>query len=364
VSRYPLAIAAAAFAIGGTYYLAPGLLEIRPGGSLLSSPTSAGLPLIQTAEAAEKAVDDPRLLHWQSEGWQTNFSKLEIDPASVLSGGPPRDGIPSIDDPQFIPVADEGEIPDREPVVSVVVNGDARAYPLRIMMWHEIVNDEVGGVPLAVTYCPLCNASIVFEATLDGTPLEFGTTGKLRNSDLIMYDRRTQSWWQQFSGEAIAGEYAGRSLKMLPSRLDSWARFKQEHPDGKVLIPSNPEMRAYWRNPYANYDSAAAPFLFKGTLPVGIHAMERVVLVRGDDPFAIALPLLEKEGEIREGDKVLRWEAGQASALDTASIAEGRDVGNVTVERMVDGNPVPVVHDVTFAFVVNAFEPTLIIRTE
>jgi hypothetical protein len=310
---------------------------------------------------ASPVLADPA--SWQQEGWRTDFADLTVDPSEIVTVIA-RDRIPSIDDPLFVFVGEEKSLPDREPVMSVVVNGEARAYPLRIMMWHEIVNDTVGGVRVAVTYCPLCNASIVFDATVDGTPLQFGTTGKLRHSDLVMYDRQTQSWWQQFSGEAIAGQYAGRSLKMIPSRLDSWARFKQEHPDGAVLVPNNPEMRSYWANPYEGYDSALFPFLFKGTLPDGIPALERVVLVRDDEPFAIALPLLEAQGEIREGDILVQWKPGQASALDAATIAEGRDVGNVTVERLVDGTREPVVHDVTFAFVVNAFEPTLIIRTQ
>jgi hypothetical protein len=123
-------------------------------------------------------------------------------------------------------------------------------------------------------------------------------------------------------------------------------------------------MRAYWRNPYDGYDSSVIPFLYRGTLPDGIRALERVVLVRADDPFAIALPLLQAKGTIREGNIVLTWEPGQASALDTAEIAEGKDVGNVTVTRVVGGRSEPVLHDVTFAFVVNAFEPTLVIRQE
>ncbi len=300
---------------------------------------------------------------WQREGWQTDFDTLTVAPAEILSVIP-RDRIPSIDAPTFMPVVKETTLGDREPVIGLTVNGEARAYPLRVMMWHEIANDKIGGVPVVVTYCPLCNASIVFESAVDGTQLEFGTTGKLRHSDLIMYDRQTESWWQQFSGKGIAGAHAGRKLKMIPSRLDSWARFRAEHPDGKVLVPNNPAMRHYWENPYRGYDTAPAPFLFKGALPDGIPALERVVLVRGEEPFAVALPLLAREGEIREGDIVLTWTPGQASALDTSEIAGGRDVGNVTVVRMVDGTPEPVVYDVTFAFVVNAFEPTLSIRTE
>lgn len=300
---------------------------------------------------------------WAREGWKTDFDKVNVDTSEIMSIIP-RDQIPSIDDPKFVAVSEETDLPDREPVMSVEINGDARAYPLRIMMWHEIVNDTVGDLPVAVTYCPLCNASIVFDRTIDGEAVEFGTTGKLRNSDLVMYDRSSQTWWQQFSGEAIVGEHVGKTLDMVPSRLASWASFKEEYPDGKVLVPNNERMRAYWRNPYTGYDSATAPFLFAGPLPTGIPAMERVIMVRGKTPLAIALPVLEREKRIEEGDLVVTWEPGQASALDSGTIAEGRDVGNVEVFRMVDGKEEPVVHDVTFAFVVNAFEPTLTIRTQ
>ena len=300
---------------------------------------------------------------WSGEGWETDFSKLTVPPSEITSviG---RDNIPSIDEPLFVNVDAEATLADREPVISLAINGDARAYPLRIMMWHEIVNDVVGGVPVVVTYCPLCNAALVFESTLDGESLEFGTSGKLRDSDLIMYDRKTESWWQQFSGEGIAGIHAGRELKMIPSRLDSWTRFKAANPEGRVLVPNDPTMRAYWQNPYGGYDSAIVPFLFDGRLPDGIPALERVVLVRVEPPFAVALPLLHEKRVLHEGDYVVSWEPGQASALDTTTIADGKDVGNVTVERMVGGKLEPVVHDVTFAFVVNAFEPTVIIRTE
>ena len=349
-----LTIGALALALGGTGFL---VLEPRNG-------DSGPLTLVRAADAANT---DAMVQNFLREGWQTDFSKVNIDMGDIMSGGPPRDGIPSIDDPKFVPVdSAELDLSDREPVISLVVNGEAKAYPLRVMMWHEIANDEIGGMPVAVTYCPLCNASIVFDATVDGRPLEFGTTGKLRNSDLVMYDRETETWWQQFSGEGIVGDMVGTKLKMLPSRLDSWGRFKEEHPDGQVLVPNNEQMRAYWRNPYTGYDSSSAPFLYRGTLPEGIKALERVVLVRdeGTAPFAIALPVLENAKRVEQDGVVLTWEPGQASALDTSAIAEGRDVGNVEVFRTVDGKKQPVVHDVTFAFVVAAFEPTLSIRTE
>ncbi|MHA1549579.1 MAG: DUF3179 domain-containing protein [Alphaproteobacteria bacterium] len=273
-----------------------------------------------------------------------------------------RDQIPAINDPVFRPASDDVGLAAVDPVVALVMDGVARAYPLRIMMWHEIVNDVVDGRPITVTYCPLCNSAIVFDATVDGLARDFGTTGKLRFSDLVMYDRQSHTWWQQFSGEGLIGKYAGERLTMIPSRLESWEQFKTAHPDGEVLVPNDSRMRQYWRNPYSGYDTAPSPFLFRGALPEGIPAMERVVLVRAQAPFAIALPLLQERGEIREGDIVVRWQAGQASALDAAEIVKGRDVGTVSVTDARDG--APVVHDVTFAFVVNAFEPTLVVRTQ
>jgi hypothetical protein len=133
---------------------------------------------------------------------------LAVDIAEIRSVIP-RDGIPAIDNPQFVPVTAGLDLADREPVIGLVINGDAKAYPLRIMMWHEIANEVVGGVPVAVTYCPLCNTALAFESTVAGTALDFGVTGKLRFSDLVMYDRQTESWWQQFSGRALVGAYAG-----------------------------------------------------------------------------------------------------------------------------------------------------------
>ncbi len=138
------------------------------------------------------------------------------------------------------------DLEPQEPVISLDFGGDARAYPLRVMMWHEIVNDMVDGRPVAVTYCPLCNSSLVFDRVVGGRVLDFGTTGKLRHSDLVMYDRQTESWWQQFTGEAIAGEMAGTELKRIPSRLEAYSSFVERHPNGKILVPRNPLARA-WR---------------------------------------------------------------------------------------------------------------------
>ncbi|MDQ4106365.1 MAG: DUF3179 domain-containing protein, partial [Actinomycetota bacterium] len=146
--------------------------------------------------------------------FETDFSRHSVPYSEIRSGGPPKDGIPAIDEPRFVGVAEADRwLETREPVILLRVADKVRAYPIQIIMWHEIVNDTVGGVPVAVTFCPLCNTAIAFERTVEGRELDFGTTGRLRFSNLIMYDHQTESWWQQATGEAIAGELTGKQLK-------------------------------------------------------------------------------------------------------------------------------------------------------
>ena len=296
---------------------------------------------------------------WRLQGWsKTDFSKKSIDFKEVLSGGPPKDGIPSIDNPKFVPVADVKGLVDTEPVISLEIDGDARAYPYQILMWHEIVNDTIGGTPIVVTYCPLCNSAVVFDRRFDGKVLEFGTTGKLRKSNLIMYDRQTESWWQQFVGRGIVGQYTRRKLKTFPARIEAFGKFKARHSDGKVLVPNDDSMRQYGRNPYAGYDSAATPFLYNGDMPKGINPMARVVAFKVDGkPQAVTMELLRKKGKMELGDVEITWQKGQNSALDTSSIAKGRDVGNVVVQRKSASGTEDILYDVTFAFVFYAFFP-------
>ncbi len=293
---------------------------------------------------------------WNDEWPNTDFTRHSVDFGEILSGGPPRDGIPAIDDPVFLPISEIDDLGPLEPVIALEVRGRARAYPLRVLMWHEIVNDRLGGVPVTVTYCPLCNSSIVFDRRLEGRVLDFGTTGKLRNSDLVMYDRQTESWWQQFLGEAIVGELTGKVLKVLPSRLESFESFKARHPGAEVLVPNEPGMRRYGANPYVGYDSREGPYgFFQGEMPEGIEAMVRVVVVDGE---AWSLPLLRRRGVIEIGGGTeIRWRAGQNSALDSGAIARGRDVGNIVVRTRDGGGWRDVAHDITFAFVFHAFHP-------
>jgi hypothetical protein len=296
---------------------------------------------------------------WLHEGWKkTDFSTKSIDYSEIMSGGPPKDGIPSIDEPKFATVKSVTDLADTEPVIGLSINGKAKAYPLRILIWHEIVNDELAGVPVTVTYCPLCNSAIVFDRRVNGQVLDFGTTGKLRNSDLVMYDRQTESWWQQFIGTGIAGEMTGTELKSIPARLEAFALFKKRYPEGLVLVPANPKFRDYGRNPYFNYDSAAKPFLFRGDMPEGISPMARVIMFkRGGKPQAVAMELIAEKKSVKFDDIQITWTAGQNSALDDTQIEKGRDVGNITVQKITANGTEDIVYDVTFAFVANAFHP-------
>jgi len=290
---------------------------------------------------------------WRSEWPETNFARTSLDDWSeVISGGPPKDGIPAIDDPQFLRASSERRVGDREPVITVEIDGrPPRAYPIRYLTWHEIVNDRIGGIPVAVTFCPLCNSGMTFDRRAAGRVLSFGVSGKLRHADMIMYDRETQSWWQQAVGLGIVGEMTGVELRSLPSWIESWETFRSRNPQG--LVMAEPDYnRAYGRNPYAGYDSSSQPFLYRGeTPPHGIPPLERVVRV-GD--FAWPLTRIREEGGVTEQGVTISWEAGQASALDTATIARGRDVGNV---RVRDGQGRDVPHDVMFAFAFHAFWP-------
>ncbi len=293
---------------------------------------------------------DPRA--WRGEWPRTDFSRHGVDYAEIRSGGPPKDGIPAIDHPRFVSIAEAGDLAPNEPVIGLIIDGEARAYPARILIWHEIVNDTVSGVPVSVTFCPLCNAAMVFERTVAGRTLDFGATGKLRHSDLVMYDRQTESWWQQFTGTAIVGELTGLRLTPVAARFESFANFSARAPHGRVLAPNDPRARRYGLNPYVGYDGAARPFLYAGGLPDGIAPMERVVAIGAE---AWPLALLRRHGRLEAGEHIITWSPGQASALDTSRIADGRDVGNVVVQRRAADGLVDVVHDVVFAFVFHAF---------
>jgi len=299
---------------------------------------------------------------WKLEFPKTNFDKAIVDLDEIVSGGPPKDGIPSIDRPEFRPASNAEWLEDRSPVMSVAVGGEARAYPFAILIRHEIVNDRIGDLPIAVTYCPLCNAAVVFKRVVEGREVTFGTTGRLRNSDLVMYDRWSETWWQQFTGRAIVGEHAGTELERIPARIESFAKFKERHPDGKLLERPFSRHGVYGQNPYVGYDSEARPFLYRGEMPENVPPLGRVVTV-GERAWSLELVRDKKRIETPDG-LVITWEPGQASAMDEAVIAESRDVGNVVVQRKTPDGLEDVVYGVDFAFAFKAFYPEARIVTE
>lgn len=306
------------------------------------------------------ATADPGF--WKYEWPKTDFTKTSIDLREIFSGGPPKDGIPAIDNPVFSSVRLIKNISPNEPVITVEIDNQVRAYPLQVLMWHEIVNDELAGIPISVTFCPLCNASIVFDRRLkrDGQAtrvLDFGTTGKLRNSDLIMYDRQTESWWQQFTGEVIVGELLGESLEMIPVRIESFNRLKLRFPDAEVLVPNDPASRAYGKNPYEGYDSLDVPFLYRGKMPTEVAPLSRIVLVENR---AWSLDFIRAHKRIETEDGIIiEWEKGQNSALDAAIIGEGTDIGNVTVYRIENSKRKDLLYRIDFAFALYAFHPDI-----
>ena len=232
-----------------------------------------------------------------------------------------------------------------EPVIQLETDQEVKAYPIQILTWHEIVNDSIGGVPVVVSFCPLCNTAIAFERTVGGQVLSFGTTGRLRFSNLIMYDRQTETWWQQATGEGIVGALTGTNLTFVPAAMVSWEEFKGAHPDGMVLSRETGFNRNYGSNPYIGYDDVnRPPFLYQGPQTPGeLPPVARVLALEFDgDSVAYPYDLLSESSVINdrvgELDVAIFWVPGTASALDAGVIAEGQDVGSaVAYDRNLDG---------------------------
>ncbi len=273
---------------------------------------------------------------------RTDTSRALVPLDEIIAGGPPPDGIPAIDRPAFVePAGAAAWLVPKEPVLALEVNGDARAYPLQILIWHEIVNDVVGGVPVTVTFCPLCNSGIVFERVVSGTTLDFGTSGKLYKSDLVMYDRQSHSLWAQMEGRAIVGTYAGARLTLVPANTVSFEEWRAIHPAGKVLSRDTGHSRSYGVNPYRSYDQPQlAPFLFQGRLDPRRAPKERVVGIKlGETARAYPWPVLAERRVVhdRVGDQdvVILYQPGTLSALDDDEIKHSRAVGATGAFRRV-----------------------------
>lgn len=301
--------------------------DAPPGGNEASS----GVPTVTVEQTpGDEPEDVPSALDGLTgEG----LPKPLVDPTEVRSGGPPPDGIPPIDDPSFHRAADVHFLADTEPVLAVEVDGEARAYPVQVLIWHEIVNDTIAGVPVSITYCPLCNSAVGVDRRVEDRILTFGTSGSLYQSSLVMYDRQTESLWSHFTGQAIAGVLTGTELETIPVATIGWSDWLDANPDGLVLSRDTGFDRDYGANPYPGYDDVeTSPFLFDGQTDGRLAAKERIVgFGLDEDPVAVLLGPLLDAGVIEAdsgGVPLTVWALpGASSALDGVEVSGGRDVG-------------------------------------
>lgn len=229
--------------------------------------------------AAEEAEDD--MILTLSDG-----TRYIVHPSNFQSGGPPPDGIPSIDNPRFTSVvAADVWLDDDELVVLIERNDVARIYPLQILVWHEIVNDTIAGEPILVTYCPLCGSVIAFRREIAGDLVEFGTSGRLYNSNLIMYDRKTRSYWSQIGGRALVGELTGSELELVAAQTVFWGDWKSKLPEAEVLSRETGFRRSYGRDPYEGYESVRGLYFPVDNLDTSLHPKTVIYGIRVDGQY-------------------------------------------------------------------------------
>jgi hypothetical protein len=352
MNRYVIALVVVVLGIGAVI--------LASGASQPDAPTAAGGD--ETTDSSSDFVpvrpgqiENPGQPRFGLGGWSTNFDISSVPFSEISSGGPGKDGIPAVDDPRFESIEEAREwVSSKGPVIAVEIDGDARAYPLAVLTWHEITNDVVGGVPVTVTFCPLCHTALVYDRTIDGTVHDFGVSGNLRFSDMVMYDRQTETWWQQATGTGIVGELTGTKLEFVPSQLIGLDQFAEAYPDGQVMSRDTGHRRNYGTNPYSGYDDAnQQPFLFSGVTDGRIAPKERVVTLGEQDS---ELPISFPYSELRTtgvanvefaGDPVVAiWTPGARSALGGTFIEDAEDTGATGVfSAVVDGETLTFVRD-------------------
>lgn len=288
---------------------------------------------------------------------RTDHTKYTVALYDFKPTGSRKDEIPAINNTKFRDITAD-DTASREPVITLSINGEAKAWPISILIWHEIVNDTVGGVPVGVTFSPLTNSSRVFKRVVDGQETTFGNSGLQLETGQVFYDQVTQSWWQQIEGKAVYGTSTGTVLEALPARIEGLGTFAARHPGGKVLIPSSGGYRPYGRTPYPRYDSSKVAYHYKGEYNGAVPPMTRVIVVDGE---AWSLDLIRSRGslEVQSGSEDIRmsYVTGQNSPFDKPVINKSRDIGSVVVERLVDGAWTDAVYDVPFAYAYKAFHP-------
>lgn len=231
------------------------------------------------------------------------LDKATVPVREIHAGGPPRDGIPPIDKPRF-DAADEADwLKDGDYVMGVVHNNVAKAYPIRVLVWHEIVNDELNGAPLTVTYCPLCGSGVVFDRRQADKVLDFGVSGLLYNSDMLLYDRQTESLWSQIPGKAISGPLSGHTLTRMPVSHTTWGDWREAHPDSLVLNRKTGHKRDYDVDPYEGYERNYSLYFPVSERDRRYHPKELVLALAGEEGKAKAWPfaeLAETDGMVQD----------------------------------------------------------------
>jgi hypothetical protein len=294
------------------------------------------------ADSSEEAVSTPENTEIQVT---EDGRRYLVHPSEIRSGGPPPDGIPSIDDPEYVSLSEADEwIEDDELVLAIIHEGVKRVYPLQILVWHEIVNDTIAGDPLLITYCPLCGSGIAYERTIDGEPVEFGTTGRLYNSNLVMYDRKTNTWWTQIDGLAVVGERTGEELSPVSVNTVTWGQWKAVHPDSQVLSRDTGYRRDYGRDPYGNYYETTSLMFPVENEDNRIHPKE---VIFGIEVNGVAKAYIE--------DNVIQERRFEDEVGDVRVRVERDDAGIVTFTNLETGEEIIKERDFWFAWY--AFHP-------
>ncbi|MDX2381459.1 MAG: DUF3179 domain-containing protein [Acidimicrobiia bacterium] len=273
------------------------------------------------------------------------FPETLVPRERIVSGGPPPDGIPPIDEPRFEPVSAVDWLTPDEPVMALVTDDAARAYPVRVLIWHEIVNDEFDGDPVLVSYCPLCSSGLAYDRRVGDDVLDFGTSGALFQANLVMYDRQTESLWTQFDGRAVVGDRIGDELDPIALATISWREFADLHPGGDVLSQDTGFDKPYGQNPYTSYEERTDPVpgFFTGEADPTLPAFERIIGIEsGDEAIAVQLRDLVDAGVVEttlDDRPITVWHvAGTTSPLSGADFGEGERIGSTEVYvSIVDG---------------------------
>ena len=290
--------------------------------------------------------------HWKNSWPESDFTNATIPLSEIYLGGKSRHTMKPIDRPYFETLEDKEPIADSEPVISFVNGKVARAYPIRILIYHGVVNDVVNEIPIAITYCPLTNTGVIYKRQIDKKSLQFAVSGMLRKSNTVLYDEQTKSWWQQYTGECLLGEHQGKTLEKVPCRLESLGAYRTRTAEADILHPRNPDAHIYGTNPFPGYDNSdETAFLdtpYTGQLP----PMSRLLVI---GEHAWPLELIKLREIIITSGIMIRWKPGQNSALDNVVISSGKDVGNITVTEQSNGADYE--YRVPFAFTFPEFHP-------